>query len=311
MILSGIAFASLIILKETYAPTLLIRKARKRRDETGYPNWWSRYDQKKALGPLLRVNLSRPFIMATTEPICIFWNLYVAVVYAILYLCFVAYPIVFTQIRGWSVAMTGLAFLGIGVGSCIIMITEPLLRRLINSHRKDPSTGKVYPEAMVSVVCIGALLVPAGQFWFSFTCAPPVHWIWPILAGIPFGAGNTTVFIYANNYIVNSYGIYASSAMAGNTVVRSIMGATLPLAGTAMYSRLGPNWAGAVCGFMQIAIIPIPFVFYKYGHRIREKSSMIRELTEDQMRSEGKRGQQKANEAATMRTEVEKKEFEV
>ena len=32
------------------------------------------------------------------------------------YLCFVAYPIVFTGIRGWSVGITGLAFTGLAVG---------------------------------------------------------------------------------------------------------------------------------------------------------------------------------------------------
>ncbi len=37
----------------------------------------------------------------------IFWDLYIAVVYAILYLCFVAYPIVFSEIRGWAPGVTG------------------------------------------------------------------------------------------------------------------------------------------------------------------------------------------------------------
>ena len=170
------------------------------------------------------------------------------------YLCFVAYPIVFTGIRGWSVGMTGLAFTGLAVGElflkptppnpcrilvtkyppgvptfeanfanqelsscrnadseisigCFLVIgTEPLLRRMINSHKKDPETGKVPPEAMVSVVCIAAVLAPVGELWFAWTCVPPVHWIWPILAGIPFGAGNTAVFIYASNYLAHSYG---------------------------------------------------------------------------------------------------------
>ena len=31
---------------------------------------------------------------------------------------------------------------------------------MINSHKKDPETGKVPPEAMVSVVAIAAVLVP-------------------------------------------------------------------------------------------------------------------------------------------------------
>ena len=76
------------------------------------------------------------------------------------------------------------------VGCFLVIGTEPLLRRIINSHKKDPDTGKVPPEAMVSVVCIAAVLVPVGELWFAWTCVPPVHWIWPILAGIPFGAGN-------------------------------------------------------------------------------------------------------------------------
>ena len=92
------------------------------------------------------------------------------------------------------------------IGCFIVIGTEPLLRRMINSHKKDPETGKVPPEAMVSVVCIAAVLVPVGELWFAWTCVPPVHWIWPILAGIPFGMGNTAIFIYASNYLAHSYG---------------------------------------------------------------------------------------------------------
>lgn len=119
---------------------------------------------------------------------------------------FVAWPYVFTGIRGWSPGISGLAFTGMAIGCFTVIGTEPLLRRMINNHRKDPETGKVPPEAMVSVVCIAAVLAPIGELWFAWTCVPPVHWIWPILAGIPFGAGNTGVFIYASNYLAQSYG---------------------------------------------------------------------------------------------------------
>jgi len=116
----------------------------------------------------------------------IFWDLYIAAIYGILYLCFVAYPIVFSQIRGWSPGISGLAFTGIGVGSFLVIGAEPLIRRMINAHKVDPETGKVPPEAMVSVVCIAAVLVPLGELWFAWTCVPvTTHWIWPILAGTP------------------------------------------------------------------------------------------------------------------------------
>lgn len=90
----------------------------------------------------------------------IFWNIYIAVVYAMLYLCFVAYPIIFSEIRGWSSGMTGLAYIGLGIGGFVTIASEPLLRRMINSHKPDPETGKPPPESMVSVVCIAAILVP-------------------------------------------------------------------------------------------------------------------------------------------------------
>ncbi|OJK02899.1 hypothetical protein ASPACDRAFT_113385 [Aspergillus aculeatus ATCC 16872] len=293
LILSGVALILSCILKETYGPIILQQKAARLRKETGESRWWCRYDQKASLKELLTVNLSRPFVMAVTEPICIFWNIYIAIVYGILYLCFTAYPIVFRQIRGWSLGLSGLAFLGIGTGCLITIACEPLIRRMINSHKIDPETGKPSPEAMVSIVCISALLIPAGELWFAWTGSPAsVHWIVPILAGIPFGAGNTGVFIYATNYLAGSYGVYAASAMAGNSVIRSILGGVLPLVGTYMYSGIGPNWSGTLLGLLEVLIVPIPFVFYKYGYKIRERSTLIRRMQEDKKHLEMKRKRQ-------------------
>lgn len=287
-IVSGIAFFAVAFIRETYAPAILRKRAEKKRKETGDERWWSRYDAKTEFLPLLKINLSRPFVMTVTEPILIFWDLYIAIVYGILYLCFVAYPIVFNGLRGWASGVGGLAFCGIGVGSLIVIACEPLIRKMINAHKRDEE-GNVPPEAMVSAVCIAAICIPVGQIWFSWTCTPDVHWIWPILAGVPFGAGNAGVFIYATNYLVHSYGVYAASALAGNAVLRSIMGATLPLAGPSMYAALGANWAGTLLGLLEAICIPIPFVFYRYGHKIRQKSALIRSMQEDKRKMETKK----------------------
>ena len=289
MILVGIALLLIFITKETYAPTLLRRKAARLRAETGDHRYWSRYDSKKSLTDLIKTNMSRPFVMAFTEPICIFWNVYISIVYGILYLCFVAYPVVFGHIRGWSTAFVGLSFLGIGLGQLIAIGGEPIFRKIILSHKHEPGTNKPPMEAMMSVVIIGAVVSPLGQLMFAWTNTPPVHWIWPILAGIPFGFGNILIFIYAINYLISAYGIYGASASAGNTVFRSIIGATLPLAGPALYSTLGPHWAASLCGFLGLAIVPIPALFYWYGNRLRNKSTLIRELRIEQERLEGKR----------------------
>ena len=70
MIISGMAWGFLVILKETYSPAILKRKARVRRRETGDERYWSRYDDRKvSILQLLKINLSRPFVMIFTEPI--------------------------------------------------------------------------------------------------------------------------------------------------------------------------------------------------------------------------------------------------
>jgi hypothetical protein len=226
------------------------------------------------------------------------------IIYGILYLCFVAYPLIYTGLRGWSLGFTGLAFVGIGVGTMLAIITEPFARRIVNSHKKDPETGRVPPEAAVSIVCFASFLCPIGQLWFSWTSVPiTIHWVWPILAGIPFGAGNCLVFIYASSYLAGSYGIYSASALAGNSVVRSFIGGTLPLAGPAMYAKLSPQWAGTLLGIVQVVLIPIPFAFYKYGDRIRARSPLIKQMREDQERS-----QKRADKARRRQERISEKE---
>ncbi|KAK3657841.1 hypothetical protein LTR56_002220 [Elasticomyces elasticus] len=305
VIVASAAWIIVSLIPETYAPAILRKRAAKKRKETGDDRWFSRYDDKEEFWPLLRINLSRPFVMTVTEPICIFWDIYIALVYGILYLCFVAYPIVFSELRGWSSSMTGLAFCGIGVGSMIVIVGEPLIRKMINAHKPDPEseTGDVPPEAMVSVVCIAAILLPVGELWFAWTGTPNVHWILPILAGVPFGMGNAGVFIYATNYLVYSYDVYAASALAGNAVLRSALGATLPLAGTAMYSALGAHWAGTLLALLEAICIPIPFIFYRYGGKIRMKSTLIRSMREDKLKQTQRR--QRAEEKAKRRLGAE------
>ncbi len=53
-----------------------------------------------------------------------------------------------------------------------------------------------------------------------------------------------------------------------------------------MYAKLTPQWAGTLLGLVQVALIPIPFVFYKWGAKIRARSPLIQKMREDQERSE-------------------------
>ncbi|KAG6028457.1 hypothetical protein E4U41_000665 [Claviceps citrina] len=302
LLMAGLAIGLMLTVRETYAPRILQLRAARMRDQTGDARYWCRYDQRESMAHLLRANLCRPLMLTATEPILCFMNLWcrvprpasrvprISVAYGILYLCFIAFPVVFSQHRGWGPSISGLAFVGIGIGILAGIAAEPLLRRIIHAQAKDPDTGKPYPEAQAPVMAIGAISTAVGQLGFAWTCLPAsIHWAVPIAFGVPFGCGNTIGFIYGSNYIAGAYGIYAASALAGNAVIRSIFGGTLPLAGPSMFAALSPQWAGTLLGLLEVAMIPIPFVFWRYGGRIRARSRVLRQLREDQERHDAKR----------------------
>jgi len=39
-----------------------------------------------------------------------------------------------------------------------------------------------------------------------------------------------------------------------------------------MFNSLGINWAGTLLGCVAALLVPIPVIFYRYGHKIRERS---------------------------------------
>jgi hypothetical protein len=73
-------------------------------------------------------------------------------------------------------------------------------------------------------------------------------------------------------YLVDAYITYAASAVAAMTVLRSLAGAMLPLAGLSMYDDLGLGWGNSILAFLALALVPVPVIFFLYGPKIRAKS---------------------------------------
>ena len=78
----------------------------------------------------------------------------------------------------------------------------------------------------------------------------------------------------ANVYLIDVFTLYAASAMAANTVLRSVVAAILPLAGPKMYAKLGYGWGSSLLGFIALVMLPIPLIFIKYGEGLRKSSTL-------------------------------------
>lgn len=120
---------------------------------------------------------------------------------------------------------------------------------------------------------IGGILFPVTMFWFAWSGNfNAVHWVVPTLAGAFLCTAIVLIFVSYLNYLTDTYLLYAASAIAGNTVCRSALGAVAPLFTAQMFDVLGVGGAGSLIGGVACLLAPIPFLFYRYGRRIRNRS---------------------------------------
>ncbi|TFK51411.1 MFS general substrate transporter [Heliocybe sulcata] len=273
-ILGGVTgLAHIAFVPETYAPFLLNRAAEQKSKETGkvYASKYLAGRPKQSLAQKMKITLKRPIELLFIEPIVFLLSLYIAIVYGILYLEFTAFPIVFQQERGWTPGQGGLAFIGIGVGILLgIALNFWFNMRYIQIAKQEG--GVAPPEARLEMMMAGGVLLPIGLFWFAWTTYSSVLFIVPILATVPFGCGIILLFLSVMNYLVDAYLNYAASALAANALLRSMFGFAFPLFGPYMYHNLGTQWASSLVAFLALACVPLPFMFYRYGARIRSMS---------------------------------------
>ncbi|KAH9909714.1 putative MFS multidrug transporter [Xylariomycetidae sp. FL2044] len=263
---------SLVVIPETYAPVILQRRAARRRRETGDPAYRSLLDgQRPTAHDIVVKYLFRPFQMLAMEPILVAITVYISLIYGILYLFFTAYPISFHRVRGWrSDGVAALPFAAIMVGATLGSV---FIGWTTNRHySRKLQEGRAAPEDRLPPMMVGALLLPAGLFWFAWTSDPGIPWAPQVVAGVPIGAGILIIWMQGINYLIDVYLMFANSAISANTLIRSTIGFAFPLFSAAMYERLGVAWATSLLGFLGVAMIPIPIIFYFYGPRIRALS---------------------------------------
>ncbi|KAJ6610997.1 major facilitator superfamily domain-containing protein [Mycena sp. CBHHK59/15] len=102
-----------LFLPETYEPTILLRRAQRLRKLTGNPELRTateRDEESKSAKEVMYESLVRPFVLAK-EPALAFANIYLGFVYAIFYLWFEAFPLVFNGIYHFNEGVSSLPFL--------------------------------------------------------------------------------------------------------------------------------------------------------------------------------------------------------
>ena len=228
LIADGLVIGLLLLFKrETLGPQLLYYKARHLRKLTGDDRFKTAAEaQGFSVGEVLKRNFTRPFILAV-EPIVFCFTLYLTVIYIVLFTFLDGYPYIFERTYGINQGLSNLCFLGLLVGIMLSMTLVPLVYHITKKQLArdgDDGTGKVINQEMRLIFAmIEGPLMPVGLLWMAWTDYAWIS-IWsPIMASVLIGFSIILIFLSAYMYVIDSYEVYAASALTFVALIRYLV----------------------------------------------------------------------------------------
>ncbi|KAF2031120.1 putative MFS transporter [Setomelanomma holmii] len=258
-IASGVgAVASFIFQEETYPPVLLARKTRKLVNETGNQNLKASTDMDRNRTPsqIFGRAIIRPLKLLFLSPTISILSFYVGLVYGFMYLLFTTF-----------LSCSSLTYIGLGIGSLLGLGVAGFVSDKI--YRKKSAEGPVKPEYRIVPLIPTAYCIPVGLFIYGWTTNFKTHWIAPETGTVIVGIGINVLMMCVATYFIDANPHFEASANAACTALRSLVGALVPLFGRSMYKAMGLGWGNSLLGFLTLALAPLPWLFFKYGERIR------------------------------------------
>lgn len=161
----AVTLCAFLFLRESNAVTVLARKTRYLRKQTGNMNLRSTLETGRSPRTMFKIAIFRPCAMLIRSPVQLATSLIVGIMYGYLYLLFTTFPEVFEDQYGFATGPSGLVYIGLGVG---YMIAMPLFTLTSDRYvRWQTQKGKYRAEDRLPPLILGAALVPIGLFWYA------------------------------------------------------------------------------------------------------------------------------------------------
>ncbi|QYT00170.1 MFS transporter/cycloheximide resistance protein [Trichoderma simmonsii] len=265
-----VTVVALAILRETYPPVLLERKASRLRKETGNTNYRSRLASDLGLQELVLRSIMRPSKMLLLCPIVTASCIYICALYSIIYIFFSTFSIIFKEAYDFSTFEFGLVFIACGIGTLSGLAYLGYFSD--KTLEKRARAGRVItPEDRLPflVTVPGALSFSLGIFVYGWGVEKRVHWVVPQVGTAMTGFGYILIFTAVQTYLIDTFENHSASANGANAALRGLAGALIPLSGLDLYKTLGWGWGNSLLAFIALALAPLLWILAVYGEKIR------------------------------------------
>jgi MFS transporter, DHA1 family, multidrug resistance protein len=253
---------------ETYGREILRARARRNNRKLKLPDAQSGV----TLAQMARITIVTPLRMLVTEPIVIMCTIYLGLNFAVVFQWFVSVPVVLNLVYDFSVRRAGLAFIGAIGGALLSSFTSIVLEHFaLFAKCKHGETLPI--EARLYPAMLGSFLTSGSLFWIGWTADPTISYFVPIAGTAVYVWGNMSVLTALISYLFDAYPPAGTlSALTTAACFRIICAAIVPIFILDMIVNLTGAWTYTTWGILSGVCIPIPFILYKWGPSLREKS---------------------------------------
>ncbi|TEB30611.1 MFS general substrate transporter [Coprinellus micaceus] len=209
--------------------------------------------QKQSFQQLLWISGTRPLVLLFSEPIIFAISIWLAFAWGVFYCMIGSMASVFRSIHHFSIGQVGTVNVTLEIAVFIGYLTALLQERMYHKSVKERSV-----EARLYFCCVAGLVFPASMFMFAWFCQPQIHWALLCFALTIFYWSTFTIYLAVFNYLADCYTTYASSALAGQSLLRNVIGGVFPLFTLKVSDKLGFTWANTIYACIAILLAPIP-----------------------------------------------------
>lgn len=267
----------ILFFPETRGGVALHRRAMQLRKATGDERYVAEGDiYTPDIKSMLRASSVKAIHMLVTEPVVFAFGMWIAFCWGVTFLFLSVISITFAEKRGWSEGVAGLPYIALALGTTLAWLAHHFQMRKYDRLTASPD-AVVTPEARLYGAMFGAIWLPVGLFIYSFTQYAFLHWIGPCVGLVLIAFGIYFVFESTYSYTADCYGESASSAIAGQGLMRNTLGAVTPLFASQFFHNVGSQYAGLILALFGTALSLIPFVFMKFGPQLRARSKLAKE----------------------------------
>ncbi|KAJ6580724.1 major facilitator superfamily domain-containing protein [Mycena capillaripes] len=276
--ISALALAFLcLLLPETHGPTILLRRAKRLRALTGNAELKTateRAEGSAAAGKIVYDALVLPLVLAI-EPVLLFANVYLGFVYAVFYLWFEAFPLVFSGIYHFNEGLSGLPFLGFLVSGSLTYTVYCLylMYHIAPRNARAVAAGKeLAPEVKLEIGLMASIFIPTSLLIFGFASKVSISWIVPVIGAALYLPGIYLIFQSILTYITSAYPNHEAPVLAANDLFRSTIASVFPLFGRAFFTNLGLGPGSALLAGISFFLMAVYWLLLKYAHVLRQRS---------------------------------------